>query len=215
MSILTSAWSRFWGLRWFVKWPLVALAVILVLPLLFPAPPRPLKDARPVAATVTTTATASATAARTNTPSATATASPTAIARPAFFGTKYAASVADRIDALAAARDCSGLQAEFDTASRNDAATRTRTGSGTADLMQYIQDKMRAAACGGTSSATVTATAAALITATPTAATVAPSASPFYANCTEARRAGVTPIRRGQPGYRAALDGDNDGVACE
>lgn len=37
----------------------------------------------------------------------------------------------------------------------------------------------------------------------------------YYANCAEARRAGVTPIYRGQPGYRAALDGDGDGIACE
>ncbi|AYA23338.1 MULTISPECIES: excalibur calcium-binding domain-containing protein [Rhodococcus] len=38
---------------------------------------------------------------------------------------------------------------------------------------------------------------------------------PSYANCTEARQAGVTPIFRGEPGYAAHLDGDNDGIACE
>lgn len=37
----------------------------------------------------------------------------------------------------------------------------------------------------------------------------------YYANCTEARAAGVTPIYRGEPGYAARLDRDNDGVACE
>lgn len=36
-----------------------------------------------------------------------------------------------------------------------------------------------------------------------------------YANCTAARAAGVTPLRRGQPGYSASLDRDGDGVACE
>jgi hypothetical protein len=36
-----------------------------------------------------------------------------------------------------------------------------------------------------------------------------------YRNCGEARRAGVTPLRRGQPGYGAHMDGDGDGVACE
>jgi Excalibur calcium-binding domain len=36
-----------------------------------------------------------------------------------------------------------------------------------------------------------------------------------YANCTEARAAGVTPLHRGQPGYSPALDRDGDGVACE
>ena len=35
-----------------------------------------------------------------------------------------------------------------------------------------------------------------------------------YANCTEARRAGVSNIRRGQPGYAQHLDRDNDGLAC-
>jgi len=38
---------------------------------------------------------------------------------------------------------------------------------------------------------------------------------PSYANCTEARQAGVAPIFRGEPGYAAHLDGDNDGIACE
>lgn len=37
----------------------------------------------------------------------------------------------------------------------------------------------------------------------------------FYGNCTEARRAGVAPIYRGQPGYRRALDRDGDGKACD
>jgi hypothetical protein len=37
----------------------------------------------------------------------------------------------------------------------------------------------------------------------------------YYANCTAARAAGAAPLYRGQPGYRSALDRDNDGVACE
>lgn len=36
-----------------------------------------------------------------------------------------------------------------------------------------------------------------------------------YANCTEARAAGVTPLHRGDPGYSSKLDRDGDGVACE
>lgn len=38
-----------------------------------------------------------------------------------------------------------------------------------------------------------------------------------YANCTAAREAGVTPIRRGTPLYAAnrGLDRDGDGIACE
>ncbi|WP_292053210.1 MULTISPECIES: excalibur calcium-binding domain-containing protein [unclassified Brevundimonas] len=37
----------------------------------------------------------------------------------------------------------------------------------------------------------------------------------YYANCSEARAAGAAPIRRGEPGYGAHLDRDNDGIACE
>lgn len=39
--------------------------------------------------------------------------------------------------------------------------------------------------------------------------------SPYYANCSEARAAGAAPLRRGEPGYRPAMDRDSDGVACE
>ncbi|MEU6149855.1 excalibur calcium-binding domain-containing protein [Actinosynnema sp. NPDC047251] len=42
-----------------------------------------------------------------------------------------------------------------------------------------------------------------------------PPPSAYYANCAAARAAGAAPLYRGQPGYRAALDRDNDGVACE
>jgi endonuclease YncB( thermonuclease family) len=37
----------------------------------------------------------------------------------------------------------------------------------------------------------------------------------LYANCTEARAAGAAPLYRGDPGYSARLDRDQDGVACE
>ncbi len=36
-----------------------------------------------------------------------------------------------------------------------------------------------------------------------------------YANCTEVRAAGKAPIYRGQPGFGAHLDGNNNGVGCE
>lgn len=42
-----------------------------------------------------------------------------------------------------------------------------------------------------------------------------PSGAPYYANCREARAAGAAPLRRGAPGYRNAMDGDGDGIACE
>ena len=39
--------------------------------------------------------------------------------------------------------------------------------------------------------------------------------SAYYPNCAAARAAGAAPIRVGDPGYRAGLDRDRDGVACE
>lgn len=50
----------------------------------------------------------------------------------------------------------------------------------------------------------------------PRPATPAPAPSNvYYANCSAARAAGAAPLRRGQPGYRPAMDRDGDGVACE
>jgi Excalibur calcium-binding domain len=46
----------------------------------------------------------------------------------------------------------------------------------------------------------------------------APAAAPgpvSYANCSEARAAGVTPLHRTDPGYAPHLDRDNDGIASE
>lgn len=48
--------------------------------------------------------------------------------------------------------------------------------------------------------------------ATPTPA--APS-NVYYKNCAAAWAAGAAPIHIGEPGYRAQLDGDRDGIACE
>ncbi|WP_241829781.1 excalibur calcium-binding domain-containing protein [Parafrankia colletiae] len=39
-------------------------------------------------------------------------------------------------------------------------------------------------------------------------------ASAYYRSCGEARAAGAAPLAAGQPGYRAGLDPDGDGVAC-
>ncbi len=39
--------------------------------------------------------------------------------------------------------------------------------------------------------------------------------SVYYSSCKEAKKAGAAPLHVGDPGYRAGLDGDGDGVACE
>ena len=59
----------------------------------------------------------------------------------------YAPNLQSRIDDLADAKDCTALQSEFDVADANNAATRTRTGHNSADLMTYIDGKMRSAGC--------------------------------------------------------------------
>lgn len=43
----------------------------------------------------------------------------------------------------------------------------------------------------------------------------APRAGDQWGGCNDARAAGTAPIYRGEPGYRAEMDGDGDGEACE
>lgn len=40
-------------------------------------------------------------------------------------------------------------------------------------------------------------------------------ADPPYDNCTQAHQDGAYNIKKGEPGYRAKLDRDGDGIACE
>jgi len=47
------------------------------------------------------------------------------------------------------------------------------------------------------------------------AALYAPARGRAFANCAAARAAGAAPVRRGDPGYGAHLDRDNDGIGCE
>lgn len=54
----------------------------------------------------------------------------------------------------------------------------------------------------------------------PPAVAVADQPSPetadvYFANCAAVREAGAAPLTSGTPGYRAALDRDGDGVACD
>lgn len=42
-----------------------------------------------------------------------------------------------------------------------------------------------------------------------------PPASVYYENCDAARAAGAAPVYRGEPGYGAHLDRDDDGIGCE
>ena len=42
-----------------------------------------------------------------------------------------------------------------------------------------------------------------------------PRSGDQWGGCNDARAAGTAPIYRGEPGYRADMDGDGDGIACE
>ncbi|KJE22795.1 putative calcium-binding protein [Frankia torreyi] len=70
-------------------------------------------------------------------------------------------------------------------------------------------------ACEATSSTTTLTSASSVPAASSDPAPVTGSGSTYYANCTAARNAGVTNLHRGDPGYRAALDADRDGIACQ
>ncbi|WP_129791418.1 excalibur calcium-binding domain-containing protein [Sphingosinicella sp. CPCC 101087] len=41
------------------------------------------------------------------------------------------------------------------------------------------------------------------------------SSTRYFRDCSEARASGDAPIYPREPGYRAALDEDGDGIACE
>jgi hypothetical protein len=47
------------------------------------------------------------------------------------------------------------------------------------------------------------------------APTASSGGSAYYQNCAAARAAGAAPLSTGDPGYRAGLDRDGDGIACE
>lgn len=59
----------------------------------------------------------------------------------------YNPSLQSQLDQLRAAKDCAGLQSQFDTADANNAATMSRTGHNNAQLMGYIDTAMRSAGC--------------------------------------------------------------------
>ena len=79
--------------------------------------------------------------------------------------------------------------------------------------------------CGGTATAATTTTVEPpppppAPTTTQVPRPLVPAATPdggsvYYKSCSAARAAGAAPLRVGEPGYRAGLDRDRDGVACE
>jgi len=67
----------------------------------------------------------------------------------------------------------------------------------------------------GSCSATPSTPAPPTTTPAPPTTSLPTESTPYYPTCTAARAAGAAPLYAGSPGYRAALDRDGDGVACE
>lgn len=59
----------------------------------------------------------------------------------------YGSTLKADIDALTAAKDCNGLQEQFDNADANNPATMERTGHNNAELMGYLDKAMKTAGC--------------------------------------------------------------------
>jgi hypothetical protein len=59
----------------------------------------------------------------------------------------YDPTVRTRIDSMTVAKDCAGLQDEFNTADAGNTVTMNRTGHNNAALMSYINDGMQSAGC--------------------------------------------------------------------
>ena len=59
----------------------------------------------------------------------------------------YSPTVKTNIDALMDAKDCEGLQKQFDITDSNNEATMNRTGRNNAKLMMYEMEAMKIAGC--------------------------------------------------------------------
>lgn len=70
-------------------------------------------------------------------------------APPVDWGGKYSTTVKKRLDELVAKKDCDALQAELKTAHTIDEAKKHLYGSGSADLVAYIEWGLDEADCEG------------------------------------------------------------------
>jgi hypothetical protein len=59
----------------------------------------------------------------------------------------YAPEVKIRLDEMMDAKDCEGLQAQFEISDANNEATMSRVGHNNAKLMAYTDEAMRIAGC--------------------------------------------------------------------
>jgi hypothetical protein len=111
-------------------------------------------------------------------------------------------------DAIAAKETADKQAADAAAAAAAKAAVEQAAAASASAAAQAVADQQAA-------DAAAAATKAVSTPAPPVVAPEQPAPSAYYANCTDARAAGVTPILRGEPGYSSKLDRDGDGVACE
>ena len=61
----------------------------------------------------------------------------------------YTPGLQAKIDAMSAAKDCNGMQIEFNQIGATNLAVRNRFGHGNVEILRYIDDKEREASCFG------------------------------------------------------------------
>lgn len=116
----------------------------------------------------------------------------------------------DKIAAEKAAADKAAAEKAAAVKAAADKAAADKAAAAKAAADKAAADKAAAAAA-----AKLAAEQAAAQQAVPQAPAVPAPASVYYASCAAAKAAGAAPLSAGQPGYRAGLDRDKDGVACE
>lgn len=114
------------------------------------------------------------------------------------------AAVDARDDAVSDVEDLAAAQALLEADQSELAAAQQELDIRAADL-----DQREATIAAEASRQAAAQTPAVSVPATPGGGSV------YYANCDAARAAGAAPVLRGDPGYRPALDRDDDGIGCE
>ena len=67
----------------------------------------------------------------------------------------YTPGLQAKIDAMSLAKDCNGMQIEFNQIGATNLAVRNRFGHGNVEVLQYIDDKERDASCFGPTGGTI------------------------------------------------------------
>jgi septal ring factor EnvC (AmiA/AmiB activator) len=116
------------------------------------------------------------------------------------------AALAEREEALAASQSASTARADELGALQAQLDQRTTDLDGVAASLAARETAVAAREAAAASSGTGASGAT----------TAGPAAGPaYFENCDAARAAGAAPVRVGDPGYRAGLDRDGDGIGCE